>query len=383
MRQLQAPIYFYCDPREGVPEGDKLQHCLICLAEGFRELGIPFFSNTNYWQESPEQEYLIRHNPNINPDDCSVVIFTNNWYTVNLPLPKNLFHPNRKYLTVYIDGEDGDRTYIDRPEFRQFDFILRNHYNKHLHYGKNFYPWPFGLTYRILQELDKVPNFQDRDRHLLINYRHWATNTHSVRQITGSQVIPSLEKILPVHHYVDNEKPTDTYHHHHWKQSGGRHYPNYYKRLKDSAACAAFGGFFVPSWFKNPGSFGSRFGKRVFTKLKLKSNTVVQWDSWRLWESLAAGCVTFHLDFEKYGFSLPTMPKNWQHYIGIDLDNIQESVDRIAAQPEILEEIATAGRRWALENYSPVPIAIAFLQTIGYSDLLSESASSYQQSLGN
>ncbi len=63
------------------------------------------------------------------------------------------------------------------------------------------------------------------------------------------------------------------------------------------------------------------------------------------------------------------MPKNWQHYIGIDLDNIQETVDRIAAQPEILEEIARKGRRWALEYYSPVPTAIAFLKTIGYRDL--------------
>jgi hypothetical protein len=355
-----------------------LQHCLICLAEGFRELGIPFFSNTNYWQESPEPKYLIQQDTNITPDDCSVVIVTHNWFTVNLPLPKNLFHPNRKYITVYIDGEDGDRTYVERPEFRQFDFILRNHFNHHLTYGENFYPWPFGLNYRILQELEQIPSFQDRNQHLLVNYRHWITNTHSVRQITSSQFIPSLEKILPAHNYIDNEKPTDSYHYHHWKQSGGRHHPNYYKRLKNSVGCAAFGGFFVPSWFKNPGSLESRFGKRVFSKLKLKSNTVVQWDSWRLWESLAAGCVTFHLDFEKYGFSLPIMPKNWHHYIGIDLDNIQETVDRIA--PEILEEISTAGRCWALENYTPVPIAIAFLKTIGYGDLLSESASNYKQS---
>ncbi|WP_148662884.1 hypothetical protein [Scytonema hofmannii] len=54
MRQLKAPIYFYCDPREGVPEGNKLQHCLICYSPvptviaflktiGYRdlEIGVP------------------------------------------------------------------------------------------------------------------------------------------------------------------------------------------------------------------------------------------------------------------------------------------------------------------------------------------------------
>ena len=110
-------------------------------------------------------------------------------------------------------------------------------------------------------------------------------------------------------------------------------------------------------------------GKQVLSHLGLKSNTILQWDSWRLWESLAAGCVTFHLDFEKYGIYLPVMPENWQHYIGIDLDNVKATIDRIADEPEILEKIALAGRRWAMENYSPVPTASRFLETI------------YQQSL--
>ncbi|GAB1539528.1 hypothetical protein NUACC21_21950 [Scytonema sp. NUACC21] len=364
--KFNKQIYFYCDPRQGVLEGDKLQHCLVCLAEGFRDLGIPFFSNVNYWREFPEEEYLVRHNPDITPDDCCVVILPSNWYTVDLPLPENLFHPKRKYITVYIDGEDSDRTYIDRPEFKQFDFIFRNHFNQNLNYGENFYPWAFGLSDRILRELQEVPNFQDKKRQLLLNFRHWKSNTHSVRQIICSQLIPRIEKILPVDNYVDNDIPTDLYHYHQWEQSGKRHYPNYYERLKNSAACAAFGGFFVLPWFKNPGSLMSRASKRILTKLKLKSNTILQWDSWRFWESLAAGCVTFHVDFEKYGLALPVMPKNWEHYIGIDLDNVQKAVDRIADQPEILEKIATQGRRWALKHYSPVPTAIAFLETIGY-----------------
>jgi hypothetical protein len=88
-------------------------------------------------------------------------------------------------------------------------------------------------------------------------------------------------------------------------------------------------------------------------------------DSWRFWESLAAGCVTFQVDFEKYGLLLPVMPENWRHYIGIDLDNIQETVDRITDDPGILQTISTEGRRWVLEHYTPVPTTLRFFETVG------------------
>ena len=60
------------------------------------------------------------------------------------------------------------------------------------------------------------------------------------------------------------------------------------------------------------------------------------------------------------------MPENWNHYIGIDFDRIDEAIDRIAAEPELLKEISMAGRAWVLEHYSPVPTALRFLETVGY-----------------
>ncbi|GBE92991.1 glycosyltransferase family 1 protein [Nostoc cycadae] len=366
LAKFSEKIYFYCDPREGVPEGDKFQHFLICFAEGLKELGIPFFSNVNYWQESSENdEYLFKHDPKITPDDCSVVVLQNNWYSIDIPLPDNLFHSDRKYITVYFDGEDSDKTYVEKPEFRQFDYIFRLHYNSKLNYGKNFHPWSYGLSNRILQELQEVPNFSQKQKQLLINFRHWKAG-HPVRNLSCKEFIPRIQNILKIDNYIDSPDnlPDDSYHTLQWSRTGGRHYPNYYKRLKNSAACACFGGFFVPSFPSNPGNIINRTGKQILNMLKLKSNTIVQWDSWRFWESLAAGCVTFHLDFEKYGIALPVMPKNWQHYIGIDLDNVQATIDKIAKNPEILEEISTSGRLLVLENYSPVPLAIRFLETI-------------------
>jgi hypothetical protein len=363
LSKFNQNIYFYCDPKQGVPEGEKLQHLLICLAEGLKDLGITFFSNVNYWKDFPDQEqFLFRQSPDVTPDDCAVVVLQNNWFTDVHPLPENLFHRNRKYIIVYMDAEDTDRTYAVRPEFRQFDIILRNHFNSKFEYGNNFYPWPFGLNKRMLRELEEVPEFQKRKRQLLINFRA----DHSVRETSCRLIIPRIKKVLPIDNYTNSldQPPADPYHYLHWVQTGRRHYPDYYVRLKNSAACACFGGFFVPSWPKNPENLISRAGRRILRKLKLKSNTIAQWDSWRFWESLAAGCATFHVDFEKYGLALPVMPENWRHYIGIDLDNIQEAVDRISDEPEILEKVATQGQRWVMENYAPVPTALRFLETV-------------------
>jgi hypothetical protein len=156
----------------------------------------------------------------------------------------------------------------------------------------------------------------------------------------------------------------ESYHYLQWAQTGRRHYPNYYKRLKKSTACACFGGRFMPPWPREL-TAPLRLWHRVMNKLAWgRLRPIVVWDSWRFWESLAAGCVTFHVDFEKYGPFIPVMPENWRHYIGIDLENMQETVGRISDDPGILEKISNEGRIWALENYSPVPTALRFLETV-------------------
>ncbi|MEG4319324.1 MULTISPECIES: hypothetical protein [unclassified Microcoleus] len=170
-----------------------------------------------------------------------------------------------------------------------------------------------------------------------------------LRKIVWEQFLPLIENILPRDDTVDDfdKTPSDSYHYLQWKQTGQRHYPSYYQRLKESAACACFGGSVTSSYFT---------GEPI----------VEWWDSWRFWESLAAGCVTFHVDFDKYGVKLPVMPENWRHYIGIDLDNMQDTVDRIADDPGILEKISREGRHWAIDNYGPVPTALRFLEILGY-----------------
>lgn len=364
---LDKPIFFYCAE-------NSFSHLSICLAEGFKELGIPLYSNINHWQISPDrEEYLFCYDPSVTYTDCSVVIldFRVLLNSNSVALPENLFHSARKYVTVYLDDMDGFTLW--NPQLNNFDFRLRTHCNTKSQYPSNCRPWVFGLSNRIIRETRKNIKNSTQNIRLLVNFRvdqekliysnSWLRVSQGyviidkgsmildrpLRKIVWEQFLPLIENILPRDDTVDDfdKTPSDSYHYLQWKQTGQRHYPSYYQRLKESAACACFGGSVTSSYFT---------GEPI----------VEWWDSWRFWESLAAGCVTFHVDFDKYGVQLPVMPENWRHYIGIDLDNMQDTVDRIADDPGILEKISREGRHWAIDNYGPVPTALRFLEILGY-----------------
>ena len=68
-------VYFYCRNEPG-----NLQEDVITLAEGLQELGIPYSGNCDYWLQSTEPgDYLIKHDPEITPDDCDIVVVSYTW----------------------------------------------------------------------------------------------------------------------------------------------------------------------------------------------------------------------------------------------------------------------------------------------------------------
>ena len=371
-------IYFYCCP-EKVGHGNSrnegsyyYHHAIVVLGEGLKELGVPFNSNINYWKLSPnKEEYLFNHDPNVTPADCSIVVCCN-LYLISGGLPDDLFQKNRKYITACLEMSDEDprNNMLFQPAFRQFDFIFKAHYSTKSYYPPNIYPWAFGVSQRILSIVQNVPDFSDKKQNLLINYRH-GQHPHTLRKHIERTYLSKVSTVLQLDTTIDqslnlstDDHSPDPYTLMQAAQSNGRHYPPYYERLKDSIACACFGGFFISSHPKNQSTMLSKNLRRIITRLNLKTDRLIQWDSWRLWESLVAGCVSFHVDFEKYGMLLPVMPENWVHYIGIDLDNTQESIDRLAQEPTLLKTISENGRQWALKHYSPMPMALDFLKTV-------------------
>lgn len=377
-------VYFHCRPEE-----DNLQEDVITLAEGLRALGVPFHASCNYWRESPSDpdSYLLRHDPAVTPDDCDIVVVSYTWpkwtrmgtfEQVRRPLPEGLFKPGRRYRTVYMDSHDGHRTVSWEPEFRAFDLILRSKLNRRAWHPDNLRPWVLGFQQRILDATAGAPPFAERRRALLVNFGASHPYPHGSRDYAKKYFEPHIARLLPTDATKDDlsREPADAYDALMWRQTGHRFSRSYYERLKHSQAVACFCGDLIPPMpWKRPEQYLIGGGNRArlsrafyetLAKLDPRPRRSVQWDSFRFWEALTAGCAAFNLDLAHYGVELPVMPENWKHYIGIRFDRVPEAIDRLAAEPALLERIARDGREWALEHYAPRAMAGRFLDWCGH-----------------
>jgi hypothetical protein len=378
----QVPrVYFYCRNEEG-----NLQEDVITLAEGLRELGVPFSGNCDYWQESTKQgDYLIRHDPAVSADDADVVVVSYTWPfwirmktfdLVRRPLPEGLFKKGRRYKTVYMDNHDGHRTVSWEPEFRQFDLILRSKLNHRAWHPENMKPWVYGFTNRVAQATAGAPPFAQRKRTVLVNYGASHPYPHGTRDLAAHTFEPRVQEILPIDRTKDDlsGEPGDAYDALMWRQTGFRFSRSYYERLKNSQAVACFCGELIPPMpYRRPECYlvGGNKAKirrafyEMLGRLDPRPARSVQWDSFRFWETLCAGAVAFNIDLERYGAEIPVMPRNWEHYIGVDFDHVDEVIERLATEMELLARIAAAGCHWALKNYSPKAMAKRFLTLTG------------------
>lgn len=361
---FSGAVYFFLAP-PGPPDRALYQHGAVCLAEGLRELGVPYYSNRPYWRNGEgSDEYLFRPDPEVGPEDCAAVVIERCWFSAGGDFPPRLFRRRRRYVTVCLDLSDGHVTPAWRGKFSRFDYILRGHWNRNCAYPSNFRPWAFGLSNRIISAAGPPPPFETRRRVLLANFRL----RHPVRELAERAFYPRLERVLPLDRTVEDweEKPADPLSRLFWEQTGRRHHPAYYRRLGESAASACFSGFFLPALPRFlRGAAGERVLSRLGRRPDPRSGRVAQWESWRFWESLAAGAVAFGLDFETYGLAPPVPPVNGVHYLGLSPENIVRTRDLLERDPGVLARISAAGRDWALENYGPRPTALRFLKTIG------------------
>lgn len=373
-------VYFYVRSDQGC-----LQEDVITLAEGLRELGIPFHASCNYWQETTEPgSWLFRHNPAVGPDDCDLVVVSyfypcwirmKTFEAVHTPLPDELFKRGRKYKTLFMDHFDGHRTISWKPEYRQFDLILRAKLNRRAWHPANMKPWVLGLNGRILKATEGGREFARRKPTMLVNFGASHPYPHGTRNLAEKKFFPKIKKWIPLDVTKDNltDEPADSYDRLMWRQTGERYSQSYYERLKNSQAVACFCGEMIPTMpFRNPEGYlvgGNKAKLRrlfyeILGKFDPRPPRSVQWDSFRFWEALAAGCVAFNVDLERYGVVLPVMPENWKHYIGINLNNVDADIERLKTEPDCMERIAAEGREWALKYYAPKAAAERFLKEI-------------------
>jgi len=352
----------------------------ITLAEGLKELGVEFYANRNYWKINNDGEYLFNFHNASDKNEFDVIILSNAWTQFihhktfkhyKIELPNWLFNPTRKYKTVYIDNMDGYKTFSYSDEARKFDYILRSQKNHKTQNHSNIHPWVLGYQQRIVRERLGIPA-KEKKLEIAVNFYFSHQFSHQTRSFAERNILSKF-KSIPLNRYLNKkEAPRDAFSNIMWHQTLEKHNPEYYHNIERTLINAAFCGDMIAGLPNDPsiylvGGNKAKLRKKIYEVLSFllgKEKRIIQWDSWRFWETLILGSVPMHLDLEKYGVELPIMPDNWEHYIGIDLDHINRDVERIMDDPESIYKIAYKGKPWAEQNYSPLASAKRFIDLI-------------------
>lgn len=320
--------------------GGPLTHNAGCLIEGLLELGIP----------------VKICGPQITSRPVSMPLAGVDLTPYVAPLQKGMsaYIVDISHTNTYAPLEgvgDARIAYLNQSDVTAFSRVpddvpmFVTHDNRFVHKGGVRHPIAFGLSRGLIAATENRPAFAQRQRKAVRNFR--ATLSQSVRALLDISYVPALESKLPVDRALLGPAA-------------------YLQSLLNAVVCLAYGGdFYSPiggnAWFKqNDPTLAD-----IHTFQRFDAPAAIQrWDSFRLWESFAAGCLTVHLDFEKYGFHLPQMPVAWQHYAPIDLDHIAGSAEQLMDRSKEWSGIAERGRAWAVKHYAPKPVAEYVLRTM-------------------
>jgi hypothetical protein len=348
------------------------QHESVSLAEGFRELGILFYGTTDYWWDPDRKQFLIQKAP----DEfvAEIHVYNQNYL---YHFPEEVRNVDYSVVNILIDVEDGlYSAYTQRALYEKFDLILKAHYTKNINYSyyhKNIQPWAFGLSERIMQQIDSCMGVPV-EKQVLINYRI----SHSLRSIASARFSPGISGNYELFKYTTDTSPEgfgaftekDLLF---WKQTNQRHDPQYFKWLNKSLLTYAFGGFtqikpFATNRLVRQLQSFFRIKAAVLSKLGQDTSScyfIYQYDSWRLWESFYSQSCPVHMDFEDWGFVLPVMPVNKVHYWGVKRLDFEKSAEELVQlKEETIKEMGLKGRAWVKENYGPKAVAARFLKTV-------------------
>jgi len=320
--------------------GGPLTHNAGCLIEGLMTCDIPVKVSTAQVTSRPAAMPLkgVDLKPRVSPAYTHFAGYIVDISHTNVFVPFEGIPANR---VVYLNQSDV-AAFARVPDGH---LLFAAHDTRFAVKGGVRHPIAFGLSNGLIAATQNQAVFKTRKRAALRNFR--ATLSQSLRALLDISYVPALERGMPVDR---SDYAPDAY----------------IEAMLGNAVCLAYGGdFYAPimtnPWFrKNDPALADI---HAFERLDAPA-AVMRWDSFRLWESFAAGCLTVHLDFDKYGFALPVMPTAWEHYAPIDLDDIAGSVDQLMNREKDWPAIAAAGRAWAIQHYAPKPTALRVLAAL-------------------
>lgn len=362
-------IYCFCHPH-----GEPYHDDLVYLGEGLEVRGHRLFGNRNYWRKDPENDkWLITHDPSVRPKDCGIVLVAGLFFECPVEsegrlsfakLPSDVLQPERRNKVVFIDTNDGWQTPMWRPECRNMDLVLRTKLNRRCTYPENVRPWVLGYSSRVERMASQAPEFARRKRVVLDNFGYSHSWPHTARDWARERVYPRIRAYIPVE---ERKAPTCTLSEGSWnwmmhQQCARRHNPAYYQDLCNVQIVSCFCGDWFPQWPRDcrPLCGGGRkadLRRRIWWsvhQIMRGSPRLIQWDSWRFWETFVCGAVPLTTNLEEAGVTLPVMPEPDFHYIACDLHG---RVNPDVFEPNRLRSIAENGREWALANYNQATAA--------------------------
>jgi len=345
-------------------------HMTIVLAEGLQELGWQISSNLQAWQLAPGCGFLFPGDGQEAALDADLIVISEDWFMWMKEARMPDLSPFGNVPAVYLDRSDLGRTtrLIYSSMLRRVDAIVRCHATGYFRYPENVQPGVFGISNRIQQACDS--NISVERRGVMWNFRN-KKFPHTVRVWAEKAVKPLLSRSADLQASIDAEEETqsDAYDELMRKQTEGRHFRDYYQRMGRTLVCSCLGGWFLLPVHQQEAGPVCLWGRRLLKLAGGTSSAIAQWDSWRLWEAFAAGAAVIHVDFEKHQFLLPgPLPEAMKHYVAIDIGNPEKSLSGLLEDTDALLRIGDAGRLWALEHYTPRPIAMRLLKQLALLD---------------
>jgi hypothetical protein len=344
-------------------------HMAVLFAEGLRAMGWEISSNIPAWQEEPGGAFLFPGGGMERANGADLVLIEEDYFELqgNDSLPK--LPAGAKGAVVYLDRADvGKATGRNNlPSFRTLDLILRCHSLSLYKRQSNIVPTAFGITNRVAKAC--APRGEERNDAAVWNFRH-TKFAHNSRLWADRVIRPLLASRYKINQIQDTQSVEDTdYDRLMQAQTDRKHFPTYFRDLRTSIICACFGGWFILPVRQTEASNFSLQTRALIRRLPMTTSAIQQWDSYRLWESFAAGVATLHFDMEKYGFMTDgPLPRPLEHYVPVDVSNPVKSLQPILEDRNLLLRIGAAGREWALANYGPEPVVRRALKHLGMNE---------------
>lgn len=369
-------VYFFTNPHY---HSDNYSPEIIQLADGFIALGWEIGGNSNYWLR--DSEWLIPFVGNSFRPHLVIVDFRFAYHGKAWSISDLINEISGGCPKILLDRQCGQEL---TPQWNRdgwvdfFDIMCVTDRTTHHPYNSKIIPWQIGVIKEVYDQITLRALTCNSNDYVLYNFRVG----HSLRDLIVKKWNDSTRSPIPLMRVLSTDSMEDLnkqMHH----ATGGRYNISYFSEISKAPFFLVVGGYICSLpvkyyFYDTNGKFSVPFSMKVRQKLlrtfqklfgsselSTRYNAIIQWDSFRLWESLVSSTCPICLDFEHWGISLPILPKSGVHYIG--LTEGEEIIPSEILKSITIKErnkIATSGRAWFDEFYSPTAQALRLLDAL-------------------